>query len=204
MTSSTTAPRQSAMPRESLRVFRPGGLRLACLCLLLLAGVVAGDAQAADCRLSLSQPRVDYGVVHRAELLGESSGWPRFSLGKRILHLSIACVEPVPIGVRFTGAPGGAQGFRFGRQGSFTLNLEHAQVDGQAVDLFVSHRPGEPATGLLLPGFALVAYAAGAPVRGRRFTAMVSLETFLPAAGFATGDELVVEGQGSFEWSPGA
>ncbi|WP_306219160.1 MULTISPECIES: hypothetical protein [unclassified Pseudomonas] len=106
--------------------------------------------------------------------------------------------------LRFTGVPAGAQGFRFGRQGHFTLSLQSAQIDGKNVELVTSPSSDEPAPGLLLPGHRLVAQVAGVPVLGRRFTALVNVETFLPIALLAVRDETIVEGQGGFEWAPGA
>eukprot|EP01133_Synstelium_polycarpum_P001706 gene1706-1974_t len=137
------------------------------------------------------QPRVDYGLVRQAE-----RGDPQIALGKRTLRLSMACEVPVSMALRFTGVPAGLEGFRFGRQGHFTLSLQSAQVDGKSVELVMPHLSEEPATGRLLPGHRLVAHVAGMPVHGRRFTALVNVETFLPAALLAVRDETTFEGQG--------
>ncbi|NVZ80534.1 MULTISPECIES: DUF1120 domain-containing protein [Pseudomonas] len=203
-TNSTKQLRQSAVPGEPAKCFEWGRLRYGLfLYVLLFVVMLANEARADNCRVSLSQPRVDYGLIRRAERLDMPAGQPQLALGKRTLRLSIACEEPVSMALRFTGIPAGAQGFRFGRQGHFTLSLQSAQVDGKAVELAMSRLPGEPATGQLLPGHALVAQAAGMPVQGRRFTAVVNVETFLPALQ-AVRDETIFEGQGGFEWAPGA
>ncbi|WP_083365817.1 hypothetical protein [Pseudomonas azotoformans] len=170
--------------------------------LLSFVVLMPGDASAGECRVSLSQPQVDYGVIRRAELLDEQSGRPQFSLGKRTLQLNIACPDLSPMAMRFTGAPLGT-GFRFGRQGYFTLSVQQAQVDGQPVELLASRRSDDPATGHLLPGMALFASVGGSPIQGRRFTALVNLETFVPAIGLAVSGETLFEGRGSFEWVPG-
>jgi hypothetical protein len=78
------------------------------LCMLLM---VQG-ARADDCRLSISQSRVDYGVIHREALVER----PSVALGTRTLHLNVLCTEPSAMALRFTGAAEG-QGFRFGREG---------------------------------------------------------------------------------------
>lgn len=163
---------------------------------LMWVGLMPGEALAGDCHLSLSQSRVDYGLIRSAELVGE-----QLALGKRTLQLSIVCAEAAPMALRFSGVSVGPKGFRFGRQGYFTLSLQHPQVDGQSVELRVL---GEPASGQLLPGQTLVARAGGAPIQGRRFTALVNIETFVPAVGLAVRDETVLEGQGHFEWVPDA
>jgi hypothetical protein len=169
------------------------------LYLLLFVMVLANEARADNCQVSLSQPRVDYGLVRQAE-----RGHPQIALGKRTLRLSMACEVPVSMALRFTGVPAGLEGFRFGRQGHFTLSLQSAQVDGKSVELVMPHLSEEPATGRLLPGHRLVAHVAGMPVHGRRFTALVNVETYLPEALLAVRDETTFEGQGGFEWAPGA
>ncbi|NWB61507.1 MULTISPECIES: hypothetical protein [unclassified Pseudomonas] len=192
--------RRSAVPSEPVGPFDGGRLRHGLiLYLLLFVVVLANEARANNCQVSLSQPRVDYGLVRQAE-----RGDPQIALGKRTLRLSMACEVPVSMALRFTGVPAGLEGFRFGRQGHFTLSLQSAQVDGKSVELVMPHLSEEPATGRLLPGHRLVAHVADMPVHGRRFTALVNVETFLPAALLAVRDETTFEGQGGFEWAPGA
>lgn len=199
-TNSMKQVRRSAVPSEPVGPFDGGRLRHGLiLYLLLFVVVLANEARADNCQVSLSQPRVDYGLVRQAE-----RGDPQIALGKRTLRLSMACEVPVSMALRFTGVPAGLEGFRFGRQGHFTLSLQSAQVDGKSVELVMPHLSEEPATGRLLPGHRLVAHVADMPVHGRRFTALVNVETFLPAALLAVRDETTFEGQGGFEWAPGA
>ena len=199
-TNSTKQLRQSAVPGEPAECFEWGRLRYGLfLYVLLFVVMLANEARADNCRVSLSQPRVDYGVIRHAE-----RGQPQIALGTRTFRLSVACEAPVSMALRFTGVPAGAQGFRFGRQGHFTLSLQSAQVDGKPVELMRPRLSDEPAPGRLLPGHTLVAQVAGVPVHGRRFTALVNVETFLPIALLAVRDETIFEGQGGFEWAPGA
>ncbi|MDY7069182.1 hypothetical protein PsexTeo8_57050 [Pseudomonas extremaustralis] len=155
------------------------------LCMLLMAQ----GARADDCRLSISQSRVDYGVIHREALVER----PSVALGTRTLHLNVLCTEPSAVALRFTGAAEG-QGFRFGREGRMRLTLRHAQVDGRAVDWRMSHLPGETASGQLLPGQVLV---AGSP--GKRLTAQVDIDTDLPSDALQVRSETILEGLGRFE-----
>ncbi|MGA9704199.1 DUF1120 domain-containing protein [Pseudomonas sp.] len=166
-------------------------LCLAVLCTLLAAPHVRAD----NCRLSLSQPRIDYGAI-RSEALVENAS---VMLGTRSLSLSVFCAEPAVMGLRFNAVAADADGFRLGRQGRFRLSLKHAQVDGRAVGWAAAHLPGDPASGQLSPGQTLVAQAAGLPVAGRRLTAQVDIDTDLPADAFAVRSETQLEGQGSFE-----
>ncbi|WP_416152097.1 hypothetical protein [Pseudomonas sp. Bout1] len=189
MTNFTKPPRRCAVPSE------PGGLRLGLLLYLLLVVVtMASEARADTCRLSVSQSRVDYGVIRQSE---RSDG--ALDLGTRTLHLSIVCADPSVMALRFNGAPAKGQGFRFGRQGQFTLNLKHAQVDGQVVEWAVALLPGEPVTARLSPGHTLVARVAGVPVAGRRLVAQVEVDARLPSAALGVRSETLLEGLGNFE-----
>ncbi|MPR04446.1 hypothetical protein F0169_21605 [Pseudomonas sp. MAFF 212408] len=162
---------------------------------LLFAVLAAPDAQAENCRLSVSQPRIDYGAIRREALVERTS----IALGTRSLQVNVFCTEPAAIGLRFIGVAADGQGFRFGRQGRFRLSLKHAQVDGRAVAWEAQHLPGQPAGGQLLPGQSLVARAAGMPVTGRQLTAQVDIDTDLPADALEVRSETRLEGLGSFE-----
>jgi len=192
--------RRSVVPNESVQ----HTLRRLCLgvSLLFMLAIAAPEASANDCRLSLSQPRVDYGVLRRAEL-GEPLASQPIILGRRTLQLSVVCAEPGAVALRFTGVPAGTQGYRFGRQGSFTLALKHAQVDGRAVELSTSQFTETATSGHLLPGHVLIAKAGGLPLTGTRFSAQVQVDTYLPPDAFSVRRETVFEGQGHFEWLPG-
>ena len=194
--------RRSVVPNESVQYT----LRRLCLgvsLLLFMLVIAAPGASANDCRLSLSQPRVDYGVLRRTELLDEGVRSQPIILGRRTLQLSVVCAQPGAVAMRFTGVPAGTQGFRFGRQGSFTLALRHAQVDGRAVELNSAQSTDMSTTGLLLPGHVLIAKASGLPLTGTRFSALVEIDTYLPPDAFSVRRETVFEGQGHFEWLPG-
>lgn len=185
MTSSMKPPRRCAMA-ATLK-----SLPLVLLCTLLTAPYAWSE----NCRLSVSQPRIDYGAI-RTEALVERAA---VTLGTRSLQLNVLCVEPAQMTLRFIGVAADGQGFRFGRQGRFRLSLKHAQVDGHAVGWVAAHLPGEPASGQLLPGQTLMARVAGMPMIGRRLTAQVDIDTDLPAGDMHVRDETRLEGQGSFE-----
>ncbi len=162
------------------------------LCLLLVA-LMGSPARADDCRMTLSEPRIDYGVMRPSQA---SSGRATLMLEtQRTLHLSVLCATPTGMSLRFSGAPADAQSYQFGRQGRFTLSLRQAQVDGSPV----SWQPDETASGRLLPGRTLFANAAGVAVTGRRLTAQVEIEVQLPADALAVRREMQLEGHGQFE-----
>lgn len=125
------------------------------------------------------------------------------SLGTRILHLSVVCADPRSIALRFTGVPAGPQGYRFGRQGRFTLSLKHAQLDGRTVEWVAARLPDESVRGRLLPGQVLIARSGTTPAKGRRLSAQVEVQTYLPPSAFSVRREAVFEGRGHFELLPG-
>lgn len=166
--------------RQCARVVR---LALALSCVLL----AVPHARAENCHLSLSQSRIDYGAV-RPEVVEASAP---VVLATRTFNVTVLCVEPAAMALRFVAVAADGQGFRFGREGRFRLSLKHAQVDGRAVDWSDS--------GQLLPGHALIARAAGLPVAGRRLTTQVDIDTELPFEALAVRAQTHLEGQGSFE-----
>lgn len=156
--------------------------------------LMAQGVRAEDCRLSVSQPRIDYGVIRREALVESAS----VALGTRTLHLNVACAQPSVMALRFIGAADG-QGFRFDRQGRMRMYLRHAQVDGRAVEWEVAHLPGETVSGQLLPGQVLVARAAGQTMLGQRLTAQVDVDIDLPSDALQVRSQTRLEGQGTFE-----
>lgn len=177
--------------RRYARVVKRARLPLALSCMLL----ATLDAQAENCRLSLSQSHIDYGAIRRDAVVDNAA----VVLATRTFNLTVLCVEPAAMALRFVAAPADGQGFRFGREGRFRLRLKHAQVDGRAVGWVSAQAPDESAKGQLLPGQALIARAAGAPVAGRRLTAQVDIDTELPFDALMVRGEARLEGQGSFE-----
>ena len=187
MTSSTKLRRWSAMFAKGVSSSRALGLYLLSIALL------GGQAHAENCRMTLSDPRVDYGVIRPSQA---SSGKAIVVLGTpRTLHLSVFCTDHSAMALRFSGVAADAQGYQFGRRGRFTLNLRQAQVDGRPV----SWQSDEALSGQLLPGRAVYASAGGAPVTGRRLTAQVEIAIQLPADALSVRREMLLEGHGQFE-----
>jgi hypothetical protein len=161
--------------------------------------MLTSPAKAEQCSVSLSQDRVDYGRLHRGELLIEQPGRTELALGKRTLNLSVVCPQPTAMALRFDAPGAGAEAFSLGLQGSFTLSLRQPRVDGQAVELFQGRARSLEQASRLLPGQTLVARQGGAPVQGRMFSAQVEIETYLPASATRVRDEVTIEGRGRFE-----
>jgi len=165
---------------------------------VLVSLLAVFEASASECRLSVSQPHIDYGLLRPA-----TTPEPRgIFLGKRMVRLNVVCSEATVIVVRFLGLPADAQGFRFGRDGRFDLTLQQPLLDGQAIELAPLHNRAER-SGQLRPDQALVALKAGQPVRGRVFSAQVQVDTFLSNPAPSVRDKTLLEGSGRFEWVPG-
>ncbi|NWE19184.1 DUF1120 domain-containing protein [Pseudomonas sp. P7548] len=158
-----------------------------CLGLLLWGGMMAQWARADECRLIVSQGRVDYGAI-RNERRDERGA---VAMGTRTVHLNILCPQPSTMALRFNGTASDSEGFRFGREGRFRLSLRHARLDGQPVEWADM---GEPAAGQLLPGRTLVAQGAG-----RQLAAQVEIDADLPVDALRVRSHTVLEGQGHFE-----
>lgn len=114
MANSTKPLRRSVGEMARMNEWRIGCLKS--LGLLLSGLLLAAPASAANCRLSLSQPIIDYGLLRPGEQL-ENRG---ASLGKRMVRLNVICVEAAVIALRFQGVPANETGYRFGRQGFST------------------------------------------------------------------------------------
>lgn len=174
-------------------------LRRCCVALVLFS-VPAG---ANDCTLSLSQPRIELGVL-RPGGLSWLPGQPDLFFGTRRLSLNIACPGPTSMALRFDGPAAGPQAFRFDRQGWFTVGLSNARLDGKPVTLAAALLPAEAAAShLMAPGQSLVVLARDRPAKGRFFSAQVEIDTHLPVSATRVRDETPIEGRGRFELLPG-
>lgn len=164
---------------------------------LLLAGLLLIEEAAAACRVSLSQPLIDYGLLRNSEQPGAQG----VSLGKRTMRLNVICAEPAVIALRFQGATAEGQGYRLGRQGYFNLILHQPMLDGKPVELAQLYNQAERG-GTLQPGQPLVVLAGGIPAMGRTFSAQVQVESWLSGVATAVRDKTTLEGSGRFEVVP--
>lgn len=84
------------------------------------------------CRLSVSNPVVDYGLMSRWQL--EDIGAGRVSPGARSLTVSVVCPYSRTMSLRVEGEDREG-GLRYGEHGTTRLRLLDAQLDGNAVEL---------------------------------------------------------------------
>lgn len=182
----------STKPQRRFAVKRAGGYIVA-LGVLLVGLTPAALAANASCRLFLSQPLIDYGQLRPSERSA--------NLGRRMVRLSVVCSENSVIALRFQGGAADGQGYRFGPRGSFSLTLQHPQLDGKPVEMAQLHNHAER-SGQLQPGQSLVALVRGLPAKGRTFSAQVHVDTWLASAAIAVRDKTTLEGSGRFELVP--
>lgn len=159
--------------------------------------LMAGEAYAAECRVSLSRPEVDLGALRH----GGQAAAQGVLFGKRTVHLNVVCPQDTLIALRFRGVPAVGQGFKFGEQGYFNLSLQQTVLDGRPAELAPMHNRAER-SGQLLPDQTMVVLAAGLPVVGRVFSAQVQVDTYLFDTTTAVRDKTVLEGGGRFELVP--
>lgn len=84
------------------------------------------------CRISVSNPVVDYGLMSRWQL--EDIGAGSVSPGTRSLTVNVVCPYSRTIALRVEGERRGA-GLRYGEHGATRLRLLDAQLDGNTVEL---------------------------------------------------------------------
>lgn len=84
------------------------------------------------CRLSVSNPVVDYGMMSRWQL--EDIGVGSVSPGTRSLTISVVCPYSRTMSLRVEGEASEG-GLRYGEHGTTHLHLLDAQLDGNAVEL---------------------------------------------------------------------
>ena len=164
---------------------------------LLFAGLLLTEQATAACRVSLSQPLIDYGLLRDSDQPSARG----VSLGKRTVRLNVICAEAAIVALRFQGAPADGQGYRLGRQGYFNLTLHQPMLDGKPVELAQLYNHAERG-GALQPGQPLVVLVGGAPAMGRTFSAQVQVESWLSGVATAVRDKTTLEGSGRFELVP--
>lgn len=172
-----------------------------CWSVAALVLLLTGTSSAADCDIRLSEREVDYGRLHRGELLDEQPGQRLISLEKRTLTLSVTCQRPSVINLRFNALSAEPQTFSFGQRGNFSVVIGDALVDGQAATWLHEHKEAQTAATrqTFEAGQSLVALIAGVPARARVVTAQIEVQARLAAQETHVSDETRIEAIGAFE-----
>lgn len=165
--------------------------------LLALFGV--RPTLAANCTAWLSDAEVDYGRLHRGELMELHPGQTLLALETRRLTLSVSCQAPELIKLRFNGVSAGAQLFRLGHQGQFSLRIRDAMFDGtlallakEGSNTFERHQTFDG-------GQVVIAQGSGGLGHAKLFTAQIEVQAQLNEQQTQVLEETLIEGAGTFE-----
>lgn len=169
---------------------------------LTLGGLMPNARALADeCRLSVSQSVLDYGLMHRAIRTPEPQ---ERTLGERRLSLNLNCPQPADMSVFYRAMAVTEERFKLADHGSYTVHISDAVLDGQSVDLGmisgVSQTPQATASNLLWrPGQAIVPVRSGTAVQGQNLSAQLQLTAWAQVQASPLRDTVAWEATGLFD-----
>ncbi|MCS3419267.1 DUF1120 domain-containing protein [Pseudomonas yamanorum] len=171
---------------------------------LLLAALALGAlpvAQAEDCRLNLSESRLDFGVMNRTIHRAPSA---ETLLGERRLSLTINCPQPSDMSLFYRALAGHGERFRFTDRGSYEVQVSDAVLDGQAVELGLiagqGQAPGTRANVLAWrPDQGIVPLRDGVPATGSAFSVQLLVNAWAQADATLVRDAVTWETSGLFD-----
>ncbi|CAB3743333.1 hypothetical protein LMG3441_05979 [Achromobacter kerstersii] len=177
------------------------GLLARLVLVLFLFG--SASAASAECRLSVSNPEIDYGTLYRSELLAQGRS-SMLSLSKRELSLTAICDGETPFALRFLGDAVGPNSYRFAVNGSFTIRLSNATVDGSPVELAHASVTGgtqssPSVSAVLAPGSVISPVSLGQAATGKVFAVQVEFDTSIDEPATRVRDLTFLDGGGAFE-----
>jgi hypothetical protein len=142
--------------------------RLLSICALALVTSHQAWAQGEDCRLSVSETHLDFGMMNRAVHRPASS---EITLGERHLSLNLSCPQATDMSIFYRALAAGTERFRFSDRGSYAVQASDGVLDGHTVELGLIAGQGQP------PGIR------GNRLNWRADQAIVPLRDGLPAPG---------------------
>ncbi|TFF09937.1 DUF1120 domain-containing protein [Pseudomonas sp. BCA14] len=171
---------------------------------VLLAAVLllANPAWATEeCRLNLSESRLDFGLMNRAVALVPA---PERLLGERRFSLNLNCPQATDMTLLYRGLAATVERFRFTERGSYDLQASDAVLDGQPVELGlvagIGQAPGAVATSLRWrPGHGIVPMRAGVPVIGRSLSVQLQASAWVGEDAARVSDAVTWETSGLFD-----
>ncbi|AZF03879.1 DUF1120 domain-containing protein [Pseudomonas sp. R5-89-07] len=146
------------------------------------AALLASTAMAEDCRLTLSESRIDFGLISR---MGALYSGPERLLGEGRLNVSLNCPDTRDMSLFYRAVTAGAQRLRFTERGSYGLQVQDAVLDGQAVELGVLNGRGVAPTarGNALSwqaGQAVAPLRDGVPAMGKSLALTLQVKAWAP------------------------
>ena len=159
-----------------------------CLAALLLC---TGTALAQDdCRLDLSESRLDFGLMNRAIA---STPTAERLLGERRLSLTLNCPETADMSLFYRALAAGTERLRFTDGGSYRVQVHDAVLDGRAVQLGLLAGPGQAPAQVAASltwraDHGIVPLHDGQPVAGRSFSAQLQVNAWAREEAFRVRD----------------
>jgi hypothetical protein len=178
--------------------------RYAWVALAVLLACPVDAVWADDCRIQVSQPRVDYGSFNPHVLRANAKSSSTVSLGKRLMRLNIQCTDPKDMALAFRGVASGVERYKLSDEGEFEMTLKAARLDGIPVRLGVVTTAGDiPAQGAisvkLTPGKSLVPLLNQRPQVGKNLSVQVELDVRVFVEKLGVRDVASLETRGYFE-----
>lgn len=175
------------------------GVNTALLLLVLLLSTSAwGDD---ECRLNLSESRLDFGLMNRTLAVTPA---PERLLGERRVSLTLNCPQAQDLSLFYRAMAAGAQRYRFTERGTYRLHVGEAVLDGQAVELGLVAGSGQPpvASGSRLVWRAehgIVPLRGGVPVSGRNLSLQIDASAWADEAAARVNDAVTWDSAGLFD-----
>ncbi|MGF6557588.1 hypothetical protein ABIA48_003968 [Pseudomonas sp. S30_BP2TU TE3576] len=169
---------------------------------LMLSGLAPhASALADECKLTLSQTVLDYGVMNRAI---RANGPQERTLGERRLSLNLNCAQPTDMTLFYRAMAATAERFRFTGDGSYAVRMSDAVLDGQPVELGLISAAGQvpeaTASSLLWrPQQAIVPVRGGVTAQGQSFSAQLELTAWAQEKALQVRDAVTWETTGLFD-----
>lgn len=163
--------------------------------LLLLAGAVHAED---ECRLDLSESRLDFGLMSRAT--GATLA-PQRLLGERRLSLTLNCPQPSDMSLFYRAMAAGTERLRFTEGGSYRVQVRDAVLDGRAVELGLLAGPGQ-APGMVASTLnwradhGLVPMYNDQPATGRSFSVQLEVSAWAKTEATRVRDAITWETSG--------
>lgn len=157
------------------------------------------SVNAQNCQIKLQPATVDYGTLTRAGIVANQASQPLIPLGQRLINIHIVCQQPTQIALLARGLYG-TDGFAFGNNGQFTVNLSNAVLDGVQVNLMRSPNATDAASTVLLnPGVKVMPFAAGNVLSGSSLSMQALINTGVTDASTKVREMTIWDGQVIFE-----
>lgn len=173
-----------------------------CTAALMVFIGLAGNAQAEDeCRLDLSESRLDFGLMNRAI---PQTPAPERLLGERRLSLTLNCPQPGNMSLFYRGLASGTERLRFTEGGSYRLQVRDGVLDGRAVELGLLAGSGQ-APGVIgstlnwRAEHGIVPMQGGQPVNGRSFSVQIEVSAWAREEATRVRDAVTWETSGLFD-----